>query len=526
MTGTHRSTGDTAPPDAALVHLSGRRRGTTEFLSGDRVVIASAPDGSIALTAAVDSSPGALATLERRGHTFALAASPGAEVWINGELIDKLVLASGDVLELGGGAVMRFRLYPAERHRYKTMGEAFSDCVDCARYDSISPLRRAGVLVSRVPTEIMTQTAPRVRAVVVILAVAAFGLSSTALVRNAKIERTLQTEAARVEGLARLLGQPENRPLTVADLEAIRGDIEELKETETRIDELEARAGARERIIATASRSVVFLQGGYGFTEPSSRRPLRYAVNPDGSRMVGPGGQPALTIEGHGPEIEILYTGTGFVATDDGLIITNRHVAEPWLFDEEAIAMTAQGLTPVMRRFVGYLPGEAEPFDVSLVVSSDSADVAVLRCQTVTAGLPALLLDDRSLDAGDEVVVLGYPTGIRAMIARSQREILPVLEARGEVNFWEVAQVLADGGHIAPLATRGIVGQITAGSVVYDANTTHGGSGGPVIGLDGHVIAVNSAILPDFTGSNFGVPAAEALRLLEIPAELASALSQ
>jgi hypothetical protein len=100
MTGTHRSTGDTAPPDVALVHLSGRRRGTTEFLSGDHVVIATAPDGSIALTTAVDSSPGALATLERRGHTFALTASPGAEVWINGELIDKLVLASGDVLEV------------------------------------------------------------------------------------------------------------------------------------------------------------------------------------------------------------------------------------------------------------------------------------------------------------------------------------------------------------------------------------------------------------------------------------------
>jgi len=374
MTATHRPIGETAPPDAALVHLSGRRRGTTEFLSEDRVVITSAPDGGVDLTTSVDSSPGSLATLERRGHTFALTTSPGSEVWINGE----------------------------------------------------------------------------------------------------------------------------------------------------KIDELEARAGARERIIATASRSVVFLQGAYGFTEPSSGRALRFAISLDGSPTIGPGGQPALTVEGDGPEVEILYTGTGFVATDDGLIVTNRHVAEPWLFYDEAKLMTGQGLTPVMRRFVGYLPGEAEPFDVSLVVSSNSADVAVLRCQTVTAGLPALLLDDRPLDAGDEVVVLGYPTGIRAMIARSQREILPVLEARGEVDFWEVAQVLADGGHIAPLATQGIVGQITAGSVVYDANTTHGGSGGPVIGLDGRVVAVNSAILPDFTGSNFGVPAAEALRLLEDPAEQAS----
>ena len=115
--------------------------------------------------------------------------------------------------------------------------------------------------------------------------------------------------------------------------------------------------------------------------------------------------------------------------------------------------------------------------------------------------------------------MLGYPTGIRAMIARSQREIVPLLEARGEVDFWEVARILADGGHIAPLATRGIVGQITTTSVVYDANTTHGGSGGPVISLDGAVVAINAAILTDFAGSNLGVPAAEALRLLKPPPE-------
>jgi S1-C subfamily serine protease len=111
--------------------------------------------------------------------------------------------------------------------------------------------------------------------------------------------------------------------------------------------------------------------------------------------------------------------------------------------------------------------------------------------------------------------VLGYPTGIRAMIARSQRVVLPVLEARGEVDFWEVAEVLAAGGHITPLATSGIVGQITSDSVVYDAGTTHGGSGGPVIDARGRVIAVNSAIMPDFAGANLGVPAAEALRLVE-----------
>ena len=63
--------------------------------------------------------------------------------------------------------------------------------------------------------------------------------------------------------------------------------------------------------------------------------------------------------------------------------------------------------------------------------------------------------------------------------------------------------------------TRGIVGQATLDTVVYDAETTYGGSGGPVLGLNGEVQAVNAAILTDFTGSNFGVPAAQARRLLD-----------
>ena len=78
-----------------------------------------------------------------------------------------------------------------------------------------------------------------------------------------------------------------------------------------------------------------------------------------------------------------------------------------------------------------------------------------------------------------------------------------------------VKKHLSEAGHIGPLATRGIVGQVTADKVVYDAETTSGGSGGPVLGLNGEVQAINAAILTDFDGSNLGVPAAEARRLLD-----------
>ena len=38
---------------------------------------------------------------------------------------------------------------------------------------------------------------------------------------------------------------------------------------------------------------------------------------------------------------------------------------------------------------------------------------------------------------------------------------------------------------------------------------------GPVLGVDGKVVAVNAAIIPQFGGSNLGVPASEARRLID-----------
>ncbi|MCP3961248.1 MAG: hypothetical protein GY719_25660 [bacterium] len=103
---------------------------------------------------------------------------------------------------------------------------------------------------------------------------------------------------------------------------------------------------------------------------------------------------------------------------------------------------------------------------------------------------------------------------------RLERQQIRVTGA-GDVDFWNVAQRLAEAGHIAPLATRGIIGQVTPAAVVYDAETTSGGSGGPVINLQGEVIAVNMAILPEFGGSNLGVPIDKAREILPTPEDTA-----
>ena len=110
---------------------------------------------------------------------------------------------------------------------------------------------------------------------------------------------------------------------------------------------------------------------------------------------------------------------------------------------------------------------------------------------------------------------MGYPTGLRSMLAQTGKSFLEDLEAEADLDFWAVAEKLSRERFIQPLASRGIVGQVSPSSVVYDAETTHGGSGGPVLDMNGEVIAVNTAIIPEYGGSNFGVPVSFVRELLK-----------
>ena len=68
---------------------------------------------------------------------------------------------------------------------------------------------------------------------------------------------------------------------------------------------------------------------------------------------------------------------------------------------------------------------------------------------------------------------------------------------------------------IRPLVTQGHVGDVLPDKIVYDAQTTSGGSGGPLLNRQGGVLGVTFAIVQGFGGSNFGVPIRFALPLVK-----------
>ncbi|MDZ4258841.1 MAG: trypsin-like peptidase domain-containing protein [Gemmatimonadales bacterium] len=506
------------PGDAThvLVHLSGARRGSTDRLLGESVTVGSGAVADIqARTTADAMTTLALATLHRRGDSYQVVAAPGQGLWVNGDQVESLVLASGDVLELGrGGPVLRYRHYPAGHAAVKSLGEAFSDCIDCARYEPGSVAHKAGVFLAAMPHELGTQTSRNFRlAVVGGLVLVAGGLGTLAL-RTGRMERSLRAEVHQVQGLAGMLEAQRIDTLTSLGTNVALTELQtSLMIAQNRIAALESRNTAVAAAIAEASQATVFLQGAFGFNNARSGLPMRLVLMSNGTPLHSADGEPMVTTEGEGPIVEVLYTGSGFVVGKDGLILTNRHVAEPWKTEESA-GVIAQGWQPVMHRLVGYLPGHPEAFPLAFVASAAADDVALVR-----GGGAALQVRPLSLRAtmpvpGEEIVVVGYPLGLQALMARADNAIVDSLRQTRGMNAWGAAARLASSGQISPLATRGIVGNISAQGIIYDAETTHGGSGGPVLSAAGEVVAINTATVKEFGGSNLGVPARVAIKLL------------
>jgi S1-C subfamily serine protease len=431
-----------------------------------------------------------VARLHRSGSSYEIEALEQTPLWINGKLVESKRLEQRDLIEFGDkGPLTRYRLHRQGDRLSRSLGNMLDDAIDYTR-------------VSRKPWRLRWQRALGHFS-------RDFVLETTLLFRVAVIIALV------IQKFARNLTRTSEEALRPADLNRLRMELRHsLSAAAERLEQLEKRSEASIRVIAEATRSIVFLQGAYGFRDIESGRMLRYQIDADGKPLFSLRGQPILTLEGEGEIARREFTGTAFLVNSRGALLTNRHVALPWEDDTSLEALMAQGMEPVITRFRGYVPGNENAFPVELLKASESADLALLTCSEVIDDLPYLKLSERLPQAGDEVIVMGYPTGLRAMLAQTGDDFLAELQQDESLDFWDVAERLSKARFIRPLASRGIVGQLSAATVVYDADTTHGGSGGPVLDINGEAIAINTAIIPEYGGSNFGLPVAHARSLL------------
>ena len=156
----------------------------------------------------------------------------------------------------------------------------------------------------------------------------------------------------------------------------------------------------------------------------------------------------------------------------------------------------------------------AQPFRVS-----PTFDLAVLRVDVKGRAIPDLPLDlgDRGAVPGQPVVVVGYPAGLDAILAKTDSSVVQEILSKQGTSNERITEALADRGLIRPSTTQGHIGDVTSTDVVFDAATTQGGSGGPVFSKNRRVIAVEYAMLPQFAGNSYGVPIRYALELIGGP---------
>jgi len=214
------------------------------------------------------------------------------------------------------------------------------------------------------------------------------------------------------------------------------------------------------------------------------------------------------------PTIRARVSGTGFLV-GNGLLATNRHVAEPWYGDTEAEALVDRGATAMLESLVVFFPGSPLPVTLTPGTVSSQGDLAVLRIENKSAvrGIAVLPLSKTLPTPGELVTVIGYPMGIAGMVAKSPSGIYQRMAYRH--NDITAASELAALSLIRPSTTCGHLGDVVGDKLIYDAPTAHGGSGGPVFNSNAEVIGVNSAYIDGFSGGTLGVSADSLRPLIE-----------
>ena len=178
-------------------------------------------------------------------------------------------------------------------------------------------------------------------------------------------------------------------------------------------------------------------------------------------------------------------TGTGFIITEDGYIVTNSHV----VYDEEYKAGKATE--------VSVLFSDESEHEASIIAFDPDTDIAVLKVNE--KGLkPAVLGDSDDLRVGELVIAVGNPLGFD-LFGTVTSGIVSALNRKIDINARKMNLIQTD------------------------AAINSGNSGGPLLNSCGQVIGINSAKMSTSYSSNlasveglcFAIPIKEAKAIID-----------
>ena len=180
-----------------------------------------------------------------------------------------------------------------------------------------------------------------------------------------------------------------------------------------------------------------------------------------------------------GTEKQQVSAGTGFVVSDMGLIITNKHVVS-----DDGAEYTV-------------ITNEGKKYPAEVLARDPVHDLAVLKVDFLDDVLPVLKLGDSDeLQSGQSVIAIG--------------------NALGEFQN-TVSSGVISGLKRTIVASSGIFGQAeTLEELIQtDAAINRGNSGGPLLNLSGEVIGINVAMASGAENIGFAIPVNRAKKDIE-----------
>lgn len=176
-----------------------------------------------------------------------------------------------------------------------------------------------------------------------------------------------------------------------------------------------------------------------------------------------------------GTEKREIGGGTGFVISQDGLILTNKHV----------VADTEADYT--------VLTNDGDRLEATVLARDPIQDLAVIKIEKI--GLPALSLGNSdTIQIGQSVIAIGNALG----------------EFRNTVSIGVIS-----GLKRTITAIGGGVSETIDEVIQTDAAINPGNSGGPLLNLKGEVIGINTAIAEGAENIGFAIPINKAKRDIE-----------
>ncbi len=168
----------------------------------------------------------------------------------------------------------------------------------------------------------------------------------------------------------------------------------------------------------------------------------------------------SITTNFWGYQTTAAASGSGFVFTEDGYILTNFHVVE----DSDSITVSMY---------------DGETYDAALIGYDAASDVAVLKIEA--EGLaPVILGDSDNLNVGDSVVAIGNPLGELTFSLTS-----------GAISAKDRAVTMSNGATMRLMQT--------------DCAINSGNSGGALFNLYGEVIGITNAKYSGSSGSGASI---------------------